>query len=294
MAFGQAAPPSAGAKVDLGEGVAAVVNGQPITIDQVRQRLANLAFPRWGAAALDELVRIALVEQEAKKRNVEATDQEVQTKIGRLISDQLEGLIKDNGLKSEAELDAALQRQGQSLDAVKERIREELAVGRREDIRATIMAHKMLRGMTTISEQDLRETFDEVYGEKVEARQIVVDSKKKGEDVLKRLREGADFDALVKLESLGPRSRQTGGRMNPFSPGAGPLGKAVANLKEGGYSDVVKTDDGYHILKLVKRIPGRKVTLAEVRPRLEEMVLDRKMGAWIIELMEKSQVKKAF
>ncbi|MBM4049762.1 MAG: hypothetical protein FJ279_32095, partial [Planctomycetes bacterium] len=238
--------------------------------------------------------RIALVEQEAKKRNVQATEAEVQAKIERLIGDQVEGLIKDNGLNNEKELDAALQREGQTVEAVKGRIREELTVGRHDDIRATILAHKMLRGMTTISEQDMRETFDQAYGEKVEAKQIVVETKKKGEEILKRLKEGADFDALVKLESIDPRSRQTGGRMNPFSPGTGPLGKAVANVKENDYSDVVKTDDGYHVLKVLKRIPGRKVTQEEVRPRLEEMVLDRKMGAWIIELMEKGQIKKAF
>jgi len=277
---------------DVGSDAAAVVNGQVITLGRVRDRLANVFFDAYAKQALDDLIKVELVKQEARRRGKRVSEAQIAQKIETLTAEQIADLRRKRKLATLEDLDRDLRKRGTSVQQLKARMRRNLRTARYSDIEATLLAHEMISESVQISETELREVYDELYGEKIEARQIVVDSRRQAEDVERRLRMGADFATLAKRESIDRRSAATGGKMRPFRPGVTPLGKAAAKLKSGEVSGVVKTKDGYHILQVVKRVQADSVSFEKVKPHLKSRILDKRMGDWMIGLMESAKIKR--
>jgi len=290
--FAAAAGP--GNAEDLGKGVAAVVNGQLITVDQVRDRLADIFFDAYAKQALEDLIKVALVKQEARNRGKHVSEEEITQRINSIADEQIENLRRKRGFKTLRELDQDLKKHGVSITQLKEKIRRNLRTARHADIEATLLAHKMIAESTHISESELREEYNQIYGEKIEARQIVVKSRTQAENIEQQLRMGADFATLARRESIDRRSAAAGGKMRPFAPGVGTLGKAAAALKSGTISPIVRTEDGYHILQVIRRIRPENADFEKVKPRLKTRILDRRMGDWIIGLMESAKINRAF
>jgi peptidyl-prolyl cis-trans isomerase D len=98
--------------------------------------------------------------------------------------------------------------------------------------------------------------------------------KKQAEETLAKIKGGADFAALAKKLSDDTGSATQGGDL-----GLGPRGKMVKEfddaqfaLKPGQVSELVKTQFGYHIIKLTEIQPAKTQTLDEVRPMIEQML----------------------
>ena len=98
--------------------------------------------------------------------------------------------------------------------------------------------------------------------------------KKQAEDTLAKIKGGADFAALAKKLSEDTGSAAQGGDL-----GLGPRGKMVKEfddaqfaLKPGEVSGLVKSQFGYHIIKLTEKQPAKTQTLDEARPIIEQML----------------------
>ncbi|RLA91855.1 MAG: hypothetical protein DRG20_00010 [Deltaproteobacteria bacterium] len=76
---------------------------------------------------------------------------------------------------------------------------------------------------------------------------------KKAKMVLKKLKEGERFEDLAKKYSDDKKSREAGGMIGYYRKGTMPpeFEEAVSRLKPGEISDIVKTNFGYHIIKLI-------------------------------------------
>lgn len=94
-------------------------------------------------------------------------------------------------------------------------------------------------------------------------------AKSKAEDLLKQLKDGADFAELAKAESEGPSSKQ-GGDLGFFSKGqmAPAFEEAAFALEEGELSDVVETRFGYHVIKGGPAKEGGTAPFEEAKPRI--------------------------
>jgi peptidyl-prolyl cis-trans isomerase D len=95
--------------------------------------------------------------------------------------------------------------------------------------------------------------------------------RKKAETVLKMARAGKDFAKLAEKYSEGP-TRKNGGDLGCFSRGkmVKPFEEAAFKLKKGQISGLVKTQFGYHIIKVEDIHPGRTKPLDEVRSEIED------------------------
>ncbi len=98
--------------------------------------------------------------------------------------------------------------------------------------------------------------------------------KKQAEEILKQARAGADFGELAKKYSEDDASAKNGGDLDYFTRGKMvPEFDAVAfTLMPGQISDVIKSQFGYHIIKVTDRKPGTTRTLAEMRQQLTDQL----------------------
>ncbi len=107
------------------------------------------------------------------------------------------------------------------------------------------------------------------------------------EDLLARARAGEDFAELAKTYTDDPGSKNTGGLYSDFGRGkmVPPFEEAAFSVPIGEISDIVETDYGYHILKIVERKKESR-PLEEIRPELEAQFKSEKRGKAVRDHME--------
>jgi len=279
-----------GADVKLDSEVVAVINGEEIS----RDTLANVLISINGAEGLERIIRRTLVKQEARKRNLSITGEEVAERVELHINAQIQQQMKQGGLKDEQDLKRELEKAGMTLEKYRTNIAKMFKLTNGQ-IEAELLAEKIIRETVKITNEELHEAFEEQLGEKILARQIVFRSIRDAEKALERLKSGANFESLAKKESIDRNSASRGGRMRPFGP-EGVMGKAVASLKNGELSDIVKTDSGYHIIKLEKRIPRSTKKFSEVKEDLEKFLTVQKvqtrLNPWLLNLAESADITR--
>ena len=133
-----------------------------------------------------------------------------------------------------------------------------------------------------LSEEEIEEYYKEnkedfIKDEEYHLRHILVERQEEAEAVLKKIRGGADFAELAKEKSLCP-SREKGGDLGFITRGMTikPFEDAGFDLKPGEISEVVKTEFGYHIIKLEEVSPERQKTLEETKTEIEYILLPEK------------------
>jgi peptidyl-prolyl cis-trans isomerase C len=118
---------------------------------------------------------------------------------------------------------------------------------------------------------------DLAEGRRVKIAHILLGSEKEANDVLARLKNGADFADLVRSASLDNSTKDTSGVLGfvaeetDFVPSIGEnkdVAQSLLRLQKNDLSDVIKIDKGYHIFKIVDVIPRHELTRDEAKPRI--------------------------
>jgi peptidyl-prolyl cis-trans isomerase D len=112
--------------------------------------------------------------------------------------------------------------------------------------------------------------------------------KAKAEELLKQARAGADFADLAKKNSEDTDSAKNGGDLDYFGRGrmVPEFDQAVFAMQPGTISDLVKTQYGYHIIKLVDKKNATTRTLAEVRQQLTDQLAYQRAQAQAADLSQ--------
>jgi len=99
-------------------------------------------------------------------------------------------------------------------------------------------------------------------------------ARKKAEDLVARAKKGEDFGDLARKNSEDPGSKAQGGDMPPFGRGqmVPPFEQAAFSMSPGEIRGPVKSDFGYHVIKLLAKLPAGKQTLAEATPRITSLL----------------------
>lgn len=282
-----AKPKKSEPQINTDKNIVAIVNGQKIT----RQELYNLLVETYGDDALDVLIRRTLIYQMAEKEGISVTKTEVGQKLKTLVNMEIDSLMSAYRIKDRADLDKELVKIGSSLSQLEDKVSKKM----RGQSEVELLAEKLIAKTVTISEEELQSAYEQEYGEKIEASQIVFRTRRDAEDALKKLKSGADFETLAKNDSVDRASAARGGRMQSFSP-KDDLGAEVAYLKIGELSDIIKTDYGYHIIKIIDRKPASNKSFKAVRGELEKVVRNQhfkeRMGPWLISLIENATITK--
>lgn len=140
-----------------------------------------------------------------------------------------------------------------------------------------------------VTEEEMRKVYDEEAAklqqtERVRARHILVGTEQEAKDILARLAKGEKFEDLAKKFSL-DGSKDYGGDLGYFTaPEMVPeFSKAAFALKVGETSQPIKTDFGWHIIRLEDRKQGAAQPYDQVKSAIRNVLLRRKVG----EVMEK-------
>jgi len=120
--------------------------------------------------------------------------------------------------------------------------------------------------------------------------------KAKAEELLKQARAGADFAELARKNSEDEASAKNGGDLDYFGKGrmVPEFDAAVFTMQPGQISDLVKTQYGYHIIKLVDRKAAATRPFAEVRQQLNDQLAYQRAQAQAADLAQnlEKQIKK--
>ena len=106
----------------------------------------------------------------------------------------------------------------------------------------------------------------------------VAAAKAKADDIVTKLKGGADFSQLARNSSDGQTAAQ-GGDIGQFRRGAMAkvLEDATFSLKAGQYTDPIRTRQGYVILKVVQHVPGGVPEFKDVEQEVEQNYYESKM-----------------
>jgi len=275
------------ARAELVDRVAAVVNNDIISLSEVEKRaapeLAKVDQDAVGAEraqkraaalkkTLDTMIDEKLVDMELKELKVTITDKEVDAAVDE---------VKKSYNLTDEQLQQAVAREGYTIAEYREQMRKQIG-------RYKLISEKVRKNVK-VSEADVKTEYDRMTrseGEDYEvhvrhiliaiprnASQTQVDqARRKAAAVVQEARQpGVDFAELAKKRSEGSSSSD-GGDLGFFKRGTMvPEFERVAfNLKTGEVSDPVRTQFGWHVLKLEEiRKLGTK-PLAEARPEIEE------------------------
>jgi foldase protein PrsA len=125
---------------------------------------------------------------------------------------------------------------------------------------------------------------------------VVTKTRKEAEAVLARLKGGEDIKELVKEQSLRSGIRGEYGthwKAKYILPS--PLSDIIFTIPVGEMSNIIKTHDAFHIIKVLKREPPGVKDLLEVEGEIGNMLLnkavERRYTAWLKELRNNYPVK---
>jgi len=117
----------------------------------------------------------------------------------------------------------------------------------------------------------------------------------KAQDILDKIRKGGSFEDIAKKESNGPSAAQ-GGDLSYFKRGvlAKELEDRVFALKAGETTDVIRTKQGFVILKVTEHQMAGVPALKEIEPRIQDALYMQKLQpalrAYLTKLREEAYI----
>ncbi|MEM1503073.1 peptidylprolyl isomerase [Domibacillus sp. 8LH] len=257
----------------------AEVGGTKITKDDLYDSLVKM----YGADAAESLIADKIVEKEATKEKVQVTDKEIQ--------EELDATIESYG--GEEAYKSALESSGMTEADMK------------EEIKVYLETVKLLEPRIEITDEEIETYFNEnkdtfATSEQVEASHILVDDEATAKEVTAKLADGEDFAALAKEYSTDTTSAENGGELGYFGTGemTEEFEKAAFAMEIGEISEPVKTDYGYHIIKVTGKKEAKAANLEDSKEEIKETLKQEKMSSeyttWLEEKKEDYDIYNSF
>src|SRR3984885_729132 len=141
------------------------------------------------------------------------------------------------------------------------------------------------------TDQELHAAYDAADKTEFRASHILVPTKEKGDQIIKKLKGGAKFEDLAKAEST-DSSKANGGDLGWFTTArmVKPFGDAVKGLKKGDTTtEPVQTQYGWHVIKLVDT---RDAPFEQLKGQLTSGLMQKKFQDYIDSLKKNAKIEK--
>ena len=246
-------------------------------------------FPKVGSPeyqdlktrAVSYLIQRYQFRAEAKELGIDVSDEDVEKKLEE---------IKKNGFQgSEEKFQAALRREGLTIEQAREEVRDRVIQER---------LYKELTKEIKISDRDIQAHYEKNKAQFTQpasrdVSHILVKKKAEADALYRQVQNGADFAALARRFSQDTSTKAAGGKL-PVTKGsyAPRFEEAVFALETGEVSKPVKTQFGWHIIKALTAAKAERTTpLADVkdsiRSQLEQERKNKTVDDWLKSIEKK-------
>jgi peptidyl-prolyl cis-trans isomerase SurA len=288
--------------------IVAIVNQEIITLSEVekligpfqeeikaqdrleRREKVNEVFRK----GLEMLIEEKLIDQEVKKIGIKVTSKEVEG--------ALEDIKRRNGLTQE-NFEKVLAKEGLTVEALKKQIEKR--------IQRMKFIHWAVNVEPKIGEKELRDFYEKninryLVSESFRPAQIlftlpkdatpqeVLEIRRKCEKVLEKIKGGEDFGEMALLYSEDASSKDRGdlgffkrGELLPA------LEKEVLHLQVGEVSGIIRTDFGFHLIKLLDRKGGSPSPFEEVKEKVWQDYYEAETGKALKQFLSTLKEKAA-
>ena len=285
--------------------VVASVDGEPITMREVKDFAAQQGSPiatddfassEAAKTSVKALISEKLLDEEVKKYEDKVDEGQVDKYI--------EQLREDKHL-SDAQFRQQLQAAGMTYDDLRRRARL--------DLEKAMMIQQEVREKIEIPDADIQAAYNAhkdqftVAKERLKLAQILVAvpanatpnqvaaARKRADAIHARAAKGDDFNDLARMYS-DDDSKSNGGELGWFEPGdvMDQILVGVKPLKPGQISPVIRTNHGFHIVKLEDHeVPGVR-PLSEVKAQIRAALIDQQSSAQLEKWVESDLVKQHY
>jgi parvulin-like peptidyl-prolyl isomerase len=255
----------------------ALVNGEPISREQFEMLVGDRVREQTMLSGdivmsvgvrrqvFDEQVQQILITQAAAKEGIRLSDRDLQREIDKLVDEQVKQ-ERERAAQGKQITDQQFEMvirsaMGKSVAEWREELKRSWEP-RKPLLRQALLQRKLQEKVAKVpnpSDEELKRSYDLLT-----IRHILVSTgnrtdeqaRKRAEEILQKVKAGADFAKLAKEFSDDPGSKQNGGSLGAISRSqvatlfVPEFAKAVEGLQPGQVSDLVKTQFGYHIIRL--------------------------------------------
>ena len=147
-----------------------------------------------------------------------------------------------------------------------------------------------------IAEDTLKQAYNNLKrhlgNKEYKVAHILVKTETEAKKIEAQLKHGASFSKLAKKDSKDPGSAERGGELGWSSPAnfVKPFSDAVVKLKKGQISAPVKSQFGWHIIKLEGERNMKVPPFAQVKPNLERRMQQQAIQEEILKLRGKAKI----
>jgi len=190
---------------------------------------------------LESMINDQLSLQQAEEKNITVTDEELKNSIKEL----------ETYYGGEEALDKYLTEQGMNRADFEDLLKDQMIINKLYD--------EITAGIS-VTDEEAKKYFEEnkslfeLTSPEIRASHILVDTEEEAQKILNEIKNGADFAELAKKYSKDP-SKENGGDLGFFGKDVmvEEFEKAAFDLEVGEVSEPVKTDFGYHIIKVTDK-----------------------------------------
>ncbi|SEQ41158.1 foldase protein PrsA [Virgibacillus subterraneus] len=202
--------------------VVAETNAGNVTKEEFYQELKDSN----GASVLQQLVTVEVLNDKYDVSE-EEVDKELKS-VKDQLGDQFQQAIQQQGFKDEEAF--------------------------RKMLRISLLQEAAVAEDIEITEEDLKKQYERMKTE-VQAQHILVEDEKTANEVKQKLTNGRDFAKLAKEYSTDTSNAEDGGKLGYFSSGkmVPAFEDAAYNMEVGEVSEPVKTEHGFHIIKVTDK-----------------------------------------
>ncbi|NLH39598.1 MAG: hypothetical protein GX445_06015 [Elusimicrobia bacterium] len=258
--------------------VISTVNGEKITMDEIKNRMTLNYF----AKTLDEAIGDKLIIQEAKKRNISVSKDELNKAINQI----KQRFTKEDDFKKELKRIGISEKDYYSM------------------IETNLLIEKAIITILNINptDEDAKKYYDSNPSqfdipEALKIRQIYVNTEQEAKDILIALDAGASFERLAEIKSADERLRQSKGDIGFISKGMllPDIENEIFLTPIGKYTKPVKTGNGYSIFKVEEKREHNKLKFEDVKEKIKELIKSSQIQngrqQLINQLREKATIK---
>ena len=170
-----------------------------------------------------------------------------------------------------------------------------------ETVRQEILINAYIRDYLRkhpVSDEDVEKEYERAKAQtpdrEYRVRHILVETEDQAKDVIAQLKKGGKFEDLAAKNSKDPGTKDRGGDLDWTTPGNldRNFSDAMAKLEKGRYTETpVKTRFGYHVIQVDDVRSVRVPTLAEIKPRIQQQLVQVRIEEMVRALRSKAKVE---